>query len=368
MKIIIEQPVLKEALRFAVEGTQKKETIPSLSHALLETMGEGTLRVTCTDMDLTVKSEAEANVETSGTMCVHARKLAEIVNKLPDSPITLIREDNGWAKMTCLKSSYRIPGIKVEDFAQTPNAETATSINPEDLVFLLESTQGAMTIDISRFTLAGIKWEFADGSLTAIATDGFMMSIASVQFGDAMEDFLLPQRAVSAAIGLAKSTKNLSFGANENHIYFQGDATTIICRKLAGMFPNWKMIIPADNDKTAAASVGDLRSITDRLASVADLATNKGRRINLSLSDNELQMTAQSTVMGDGEEVVQIEYSDEPLKLALQSRFLIEALRPYESSDRIKMTFKDGHSGMTIEPYEATEGRTRKAIIHPLKM
>lgn len=370
MKIIIEQPALAKALKFAIEATPKKDVIPVLNCALIETVGDTALRITCTDLDVTVKSEVDANIETQGVICVHVRKLSEVVNRLPNAPISIVREDNGWAKITCLKSSYRIPGVERETFPQIPPPPRITaSLASDDIAFLLNNTKGSVTTELSRYTLNGIQFEFENG-VRAIATDNNQLAIASIETPAELESFLLPRGAVSAILQLADGSESLACGTDENHIYFKGESGSIIARKLTGKFPNYQMIIPKNNDKVMTVNAGELLTITERLASVADAADSlhsKKRRIYLLIRQNELQLTAQSAEVGDGEEVISASYTEEELKLPIWSRDLITGLKPYAADEQVKLTFKDARSQMTVEAVEPKNGRTNLHIIMPLQ-
>ena len=93
------------------QGTvEKKNTIPALSNILIESVGEGTIRLIGTDLDVTLRCEAEAEIKTPGSMCVSARKLFEIARVLPDAPVSFRREENNWVTVKCERSNFRLAG------------------------------------------------------------------------------------------------------------------------------------------------------------------------------------------------------------------------------------------------------------------
>ena len=72
MEFVIKQSVLKEELGFVQGIVEKKSTIPVLSNILIESVGESTIRIVGTDLDVTIRCEAGAEIKQAGAMCIQA--------------------------------------------------------------------------------------------------------------------------------------------------------------------------------------------------------------------------------------------------------------------------------------------------------
>ncbi|MCV5640224.1 DNA polymerase III subunit beta, partial [Escherichia coli] len=83
----MEQSVLKEELGFLQGVLERKETIPILSNILCESIGENTVRMTGTDLDVTIRCDVEAIIEQPGKVCLPGRKLFDIVRSLNEGEI-----------------------------------------------------------------------------------------------------------------------------------------------------------------------------------------------------------------------------------------------------------------------------------------
>jgi len=79
MEFTIKQQVLKEELGYIQGVVERKSTIPVLSNILIESLGEGEIRILGTDLDVTIRCDAEAEIKQAGSMCIQARKLFDIV-------------------------------------------------------------------------------------------------------------------------------------------------------------------------------------------------------------------------------------------------------------------------------------------------
>ena len=84
MEFKIKQSVLKEELGFIQGVVERKTTIPVLSNILIESIGENEIRIVGTDLDCTIRCDAEAEIITPGAICLQARKLFDIARALAD--------------------------------------------------------------------------------------------------------------------------------------------------------------------------------------------------------------------------------------------------------------------------------------------
>ena len=125
MEFVIKQNILKEELGFVQGIVEKKSTIPVLSNILIESIGEGTIRIVGTDLDVTIRCEAEADIKEAGSMCIQARKLFDIVRLLPEADVHFKKDENEWVRLTCDKSKFRLAGVSRDQFPEVPEFKSA---------------------------------------------------------------------------------------------------------------------------------------------------------------------------------------------------------------------------------------------------
>jgi DNA polymerase-3 subunit beta len=76
MEFIVNSQRLQTELGFVQGVVEKKNVIPVLSNILIESVDESAIRITGTDLDMTLRCEmAVEKIATSGSICVPARKL-----------------------------------------------------------------------------------------------------------------------------------------------------------------------------------------------------------------------------------------------------------------------------------------------------
>src|SRR3982750_1169517 len=131
MEFSISKTALQKELGFVQGVIEKKNTIPVLSNILIESVGENTIRITGTDLDVTIRCDMDAEeISTPGAICVQARKLFEIARLLPDAPVSFKKEDNEWVTVKCDRARYKLVGVARDAFPEVPSFKSAPTKIP----------------------------------------------------------------------------------------------------------------------------------------------------------------------------------------------------------------------------------------------
>jgi DNA polymerase-3 subunit beta len=203
MEFVISRNALQKELGFVQGIVEKKNTIPVLSNILIESAGESTIRITGTDLDVTLRCEAEAEVKIPGTLCVQARKLFDIARLLPDAPIHFRKDTNNWASVKCERSNFRVVGIDRDSFPEVPTfRSTPVKLSAEILKMFIDRTIFAITLEESRYTLSGAKFLMDKTGARMITTDGHRLAyIERNDLGEIsaenMIDALIPRKTLA---------------------------------------------------------------------------------------------------------------------------------------------------------------------------
>ncbi len=328
MEFTIKQSVLKEELGYIQGVVEKKSTIPVLSNILIESLGEGSIRIVGTDLDVTIRCDAEAEIKTAGSMCVQARKLFDIVRTLNGGDVHFKKEDNEWVRMKAGRASFRLAGVNREQYPEIPIFKSAPlKLSADVFNYFVQNTAFAITNEQSRFTLSGAKFMLADGVARMVTTDGHRLAFvekAIESMGDEKMDTLVPKKALLELVKIARmSGGDIQFGEDQNHIYFETDGRLLITRKLSGNFPNYEMVMPKDNDKTVIFDLAEMKAAVRRISLMAD---ERNRSIRMTIREGEVEVIAQSSEEGEGTEVVPAEYTGEEVTLGFNHQYLQEFL------------------------------------------
>ena len=258
MQFAINKNALQKELGFVQGVVERKNTIPVLSNILIESVADNTIRITGTDLDVTIRCETEAEeIKSPGSMCLQARKLFDIARLLPDSLVSFRKEENDWVTVECDRSKFKMPGVSKETFPEVPSFKsTPLKLKANFFKSLIDKTIFAITQEESRYTLSGAKFILDKSGAKMITTDGHRLAyVACTETGaESVEemDVLIPRKTLAELTKLTGDFDGeISLGADDNHIYFQVGSRLLISRMLFGQFPNYEMVMPKGNDRSA---------------------------------------------------------------------------------------------------------------------
>ena len=336
MEFSIKQSVLKEELGFIQGVVERKTTIPVLANILIESIGENEIRIVGTDLDVTIRCDAEADIKVSGSMCIQARKLFDIVRALDSGDVHFKKDDNEWVTLKCGRANFRLAGLSRDQFPEIPQFKSTPMKLPAAVFnYFIQNTSFAITNEVSRFTLSGAKFIVGEGVAKMVTTDGHRLAYIETAYGTSSDtdaiDTLIPKKALLELAKVSRDTSNdINFGEDTNHLFFEMEGRLLISRKLSGQFPNYEMVMPRDNDKIAIFDLDEMRSAVRRVSLMAD---ERNRSIKLTVREGEIALSAQSSEEGEGSEAVQADYKGEEIQLGFNWQYLLEFLNNAGSLD-----------------------------------
>jgi len=335
MEFLIKQSTLTEVLGYVQGVVERKSTIPVLSNILIESIGENSIRIVGTDLDVTVRCDADADIKQPGAMCVQARKLFDLSRLLTGAEVKFKKDENDWVVVTCGRGKFRLAGVAKEQFPEIPIFKSAPLKLPAGVFnYFIQHTAFAITNEQSRFTLSGAKFIVADGKARMVTTDGHRLAYVELPLtSDAggSIDTLIPKKALLELVKISRdSDEEVSFGEDDNHIYFELEGRLLITRKLSGNFPNYEMVMPKDAEKKVEFDLEDMKGAVRRVSLMAD---DRNKSIRLTVREGEVELSARSSEEGEGTEVVPAEYSGEETPLGFNWQYLQDFLNTVAAAD-----------------------------------
>jgi DNA polymerase-3 subunit beta len=231
-------------------------------------------------------------------------------------------------RVTAGRAKFRLAGVSRETFPEIPMFKSAPlKLSAEVFNYFIQNTAFAITNEQSRFTLSGAKFMLADGKARMVTTDGHRLAFIEKTVdgtGDAKIDTLVPKKALLELVKLSRGFEgDVSFGEDQNHIYFETEGRLLITRKLTGNFPNYEMVMPKDNDREVTFDLAEMKSAVRRISLMAD---ERARSIRMTVREGEVELTAQSSEEGEGSEVVPADYKGDEMLLGFNWQYLQEFL------------------------------------------
>lgn len=367
MKFTISRSVLQKELAFVQGVVERKNTIPSLSNLLIESIDDNKIRISGTDLDVTIRCEVQADkITQAGAVCLSARKLFDIVRLLPDSTIKFSKESNEWVKVECEKSKFRIPGINKEVFPELLQFKGKTfKLSSALLNKMISRIIFAITQEEGRYTLSGAKLEAKD-DFRMIATDGHRLAFTSIAKPKSITkdlDVLIPRKVLTELIKLINGLdEEIDFGSDDNHVYFKVGSRELSSRLLTGTFPKYELVFPKGNDKKITFNTADLNKAIKRTALMAD---DRSHCIQLNFEKDQLLLSAKASEEGESKENLEIDYKYDPVEIGFNEQYIRDFLDAV-GTEKIYVELKDGTSQILLKPVD--DDSDYQVVIMPLRL
>ena len=357
MKFVVKKEDLYNGIKIVERATSVKALQPVLTNILIETIDKGTIKLVATDLDYTVIANVDAQVEEMGKITLPSKKLNDIVSKLNDKLITFdMKDGENSVNITCQKSKFDIIGISASEFPQEfsnikVGEEDGFEIEIRPFVKAVRQAGFAAASYETSNLLSGIVCDISSNIIEIASTDGNRLARvreALNKNNNLAKQLIIPSKTLNEFIKMSgfideETVKIYTQGAK---IIIKSEKTTTVSRLLDGQFPKYNQLIPQESPKTAIVNVSDLVSALERVAIMVNEKTNI---VKLNFEDNELTLFADTPDSGKSEEKIDITYTSEPLLIAFNYKYVLEALKNIDAQE-VKIGLNTGLSATVLKP------------------
>src|SRR5271155_3706640 len=370
MEITVSKVELLRELTATQGVVERKTTIPILSNYLFEAAG-GELRLTATDLDLSLRTSCNAKVKKEGSCTIPARKLHDYVKLLPDADITIKLLENHWVSIRCGRSNTKMVGMAKSNFPGLPVFPSAGVIKIPAAVLrsMIAKTGFAIASEESRYTLNGALMVLKPESITMVATDGHRLAHVE-RSGEKLEGVsgemktLIPKKAMDELKSLLDSdVETIDFAKDESTLFFRVGPRLLTSRQLTGQFPNYEAVLPKDITKSIALHGEELGAAIARVAQFAD---ERSRAVRIRLEKGELKLSASSTETGESEDSLEVDYNGDAMAIGFNAQYLLDFIKATGSGE-VKLELKDAQSAGQLRPAEGEDYKYRY-IVMPMRI
>ncbi|HLA67690.1 MAG TPA: DNA polymerase III subunit beta [Acidimicrobiia bacterium] len=317
MRIRAERDDLVDVLSRASRAVGVRSPLPILQGVLVEVTGKS-MRVTGTDLEVTVRTDLEVEVMEPGRTVIPARLATEAVRKLPPGAVVL-QAEGGEIEISGGGPRFRFREFNVEDYPKIaePDLTGAVTVDGAKFAAAISQVSVAASNDDARPILTGVYFENEEGKLRMVTTDSYRLAVRDLPAIDAHMVGLVPVRALKE-IGRSVATSALKVAVGDREAAFASDRGSLTARLIEGTFPNYRQLIPASYPNRVVVARDALLEAIDRASLVAE--DHIPIRMTLQKGGIDLSVTRQD--VGGETEHVDAEYSGEEMTIAFNSRYL----------------------------------------------
>jgi DNA polymerase III subunit beta len=351
MKFKINRDHFSNGLAQVLNVVGSKAAMPILSNVLIEAEKD-CISLTTTNLDLGIRCKIKAEVKEAGSVTLPVKRLATIVRELPNVDVSFDSTASHQVKIASGGSNFRIMGIGAEEFPKLPDSgeDKSYSLDQGELATMLGNVAYAQSTDETRYILNGVYFNFKEGKLTLVATDGRRLALVGKEMtvpAASAGAIILPAKTVAELLRLLGKGEKVKIAFNERRAAFQidtgkeagglTDSIHLYSKVVEGNYPNYQQVIPKETHQRIKLERELFLQCVHRAALVT---SEKSNSVKIKVTANLLEITASSPDFGEAHESMAISYSGPDLQVAFNPQFVMDPLRAL-TKDEVFFELKD---------------------------
>lgn len=367
MKLICSRESLLNSINIVLKAVSSRTTLPILECILL-CADENGFKLTGNDLELGIESSPiEATIFREGTLALEAKIFSEIIRKVNGDQVSISSDENNMTIISCGSSEFKIMGQHGDDFPRLPVIEKNLEfiLSQNELRNMIRQTIFSIAQDESKPILTGELIEIKNGKINIVSVDGYRISYKTtlIESGKNQISVVVPGKTLNeiSKILSMEPEETVSIFITDKHILFHLGGSTIVSRLLEGEYIKYEQSFTEDYKTKIFVNCSALISSLERASLIS--RDSKKMPVKMEISSNSLIITSH-TEMGTAYEEVEIEVDGEPLKIAFNPKYLIDALKAIDD-EKVAIQFTTPLSPCIMK---AIEGGNYKYLVLPLRI
>jgi DNA polymerase III subunit beta len=338
LRITVSKDELVSALGVVSRAVSTRTSVQILSGILVEAQGSE-LRLAATDMELSLRATATAQIEGDGAIVLPGKTFADIARLLPAGDVSIEHKPaESVVHVTAGSASYTLHTYNPEDFPRLQELENLQTfaVDRESLLDTIHRVARAASRDESRPVLTGILVSFTGGKLVMAATDSYRLAVKETELNGTVPELeaIVPSRALQELARIASSGDNVEVGVHENQVVFATEGVWLTTRRIDGQFPNYRQLLPEQFEHELTVPRLELLEVVRRASVMIQRATP----LQLRFAEGELTVIARTQDVGESQESMPVAFSGETLEIGFNADFLRDGLESMDGDDvRLKL-------------------------------
>jgi DNA polymerase-3 subunit beta len=347
VKFRCERDALSEAISSAGRAVASRSgALPILSGLLVQT-GSDQIDLAGSDLELTIRVSAPAEVDDAGAAVLPARLFGDIVRSLEPGAVSVdVGEDE--ARIKSGRSDFSLRVLAAEDFPRLPEvAGSGVRMDATALAEALRQVIPAASRDDARPILTGVLLVAEGTGLRLVATDSYRLGVRDLPGESVLAEHLsgaaaegrhvlVPAKALgelqrllgsgagpgAAAAPGTENTVELSF--SDRDACFDTGRARVSTRLIEGQFPNYQQLIPSGYPNRLVVPREAFTEAVKRVRLIGRDRDNAPIRLMMGASGLELQTIVHD--VGQASETLDAKYEGSETTIAFNPEFLLDGL------------------------------------------
>ena len=328
----------------------KKNSLPILSNILIEAK-ENSLILSSTDMDISIVEKIDCNVLEEGSTTINSQILYDIVRKLDDySEIEIISNSGNILTLRSNGSRFSLASLPKEDFPiiEQKNEGHSIKLNSKILSKLIDKTKFAISNEETRYFLNGLYFNITNENnktnLILVGTDGHRLAKFSHELDQNISQIIgviIPKKTINELSKLLSDLdQEIEIIISSTKIIFYIENLVFISKLIDGTFPDYKRVIPSDNNNILQVNREKLLSAVDRVSTIAN---EKSPVIKIKLLKDIINLNTVNNENSTATEDLKLSYNGDEFEIGFNSKYIMDLVNNLDD-EKITLKLKDGSS------------------------
>lgn len=379
MKLVVKKSSLEVCVKNLCKVINTNNALPILSDIVFEVNEqEKTARLTASDSEVWLNCDVILDeCEGGGIFCINGSTLENMLAQIKEQPLTITATTESDMRFTMTyEDGQAYCAIVSADEYPTPiqhdtDKAICVSLDADILKRTIKRSLWTTTIDDLRPIMNGIEFDFNNGQLNVVASDGHSLikNAEEIDFDyNSPADFIMPKnvaKILPAILGDDDDDCDVMF--NDTLCTIEWEMTSLQFRCIEGKYPNYESIIPLNSTHNVNAN---RMFLINALKTVAPFATESSNMVTLTFfkdgklilqgTDYDMAKGANKTIYVEGYE------GEDEMTIGVKASKLITLLQKL-SGAAVILSFTDPSRAILIRPEEESEpSETVTGLIMPM--
>ncbi len=344
MRIRAERDDLGDVFARANRAVGARAALPVLQGLLCEVVGS-TLRVTGTDLEMTVRTQAEVEVMEEGRALIPGKLLENAVRRMPVGPVTISASETD-VEILGKGPRFSVRPLALDDYPTLDDSTIeGTDVDGEALASAIGQVTVAASTDAARPILTGVLFEATDDGVRLVATDSYRLAVRDLPGLGLGGTGLIPARGLRELPRTVGASK-VSVGLDSREGVFASDRGSLRLRMIEGTFPKYRSLLPDSYPGQVIVDKDGLLEALNRVALVAE----DHIPVRMTLQEGGIEIAVTRQDVGGETEHLPGDYAGEAesVLIAFNPRYLADGVGAV-AGDQVRIRVIDGLKPSVID-------------------
>lgn len=338
MKFRCERDTLAEAIGTAQRAVSARSgALPVLSGIQVTAAGDH-IELVGSDLDLTIRVEAPAQIDTEGQAVVPAKLFDGLTTRLKAGVVTFEVEGDD-ARITAGSARASVRLLPADEFPRVGEPDgAAVTVDAAPFAEALRQVIPAASRDDARPILTGVLLTATGDGVRLVATDSYRLAVRDLAGLGMLSE---GKKVLVGARGLNEVQRVFSSGSievtfGEREVRFASETRTVTARLIEGEFPNYEQLIPSGYPNRLTVARATLEEAVRLMQIVGE--GREGTPVRLAMGPDGLELSATSQERADATEAIEAKFEGTDVTVAFNPQFLLDGLLAVEGEEVVLET------------------------------